>query len=268
MPTLTVGSNSYGTLTEADTYLDGSSRAASTWLGVAPDDKRRALISAFRQIEAQRLTGTATGVEIVATVAVAAGGTGYAKNDVLTVSGGTAGEAAQVQVTAVASGVVTSVSLLHAGTYTDSDTPSSPASTTGGSGSGCTLTLTFTDQTAHFPATGLVDCYGTALADDTYPTALKHGQFELAYEISQNTALELASGTGSNIKAVGAGSARVEYFRPTGDAQRWPVPAQELLRCFLAGGSGATTIGGVRGGADGVSVFGEWPTGYDLTGGY
>lgn len=75
---------------------------------------------------------------------VAAGGTGYAVNDILTVSGGTVntdGEAAQFIVTSVSSGVVTAVTLETAGLYDAA--PSNQAATTGGGGTGCTLTVTY-----------------------------------------------------------------------------------------------------------------------------
>lgn len=71
---------------------------------------------------------------------VGAGGTGYAVNDVLTLSGGT-GTAPTFTVTAVSSGVVTAVSLTTAGALTA--VPSNPAATTGGGGTGCTLTVTY-----------------------------------------------------------------------------------------------------------------------------
>ncbi len=72
---------------------------------------------------------------------VAAGGTGYAVGDVLTVSGGTAVVAAQFKVTAISGGAVTTVILWSRGNYTVP--PSNPAATTGGAGTGCTLNVTF-----------------------------------------------------------------------------------------------------------------------------
>lgn len=73
--------------------------------------------------------------------AVSAGGSSYVVGDKLTVSGGTFGTAATFEVTAVSGGVVTTVELLAGGDYTA--TPSNPASTTGGTGTGCTLTVTY-----------------------------------------------------------------------------------------------------------------------------
>lgn len=73
------------------------------------------------------------------TAEIAAGGSSYSVSDVLTVSGGT-GTAATFEVTAVSSGAVTAVKPVNIGAYTE--LPTNPASTTGGSGTGCTLTLT------------------------------------------------------------------------------------------------------------------------------
>lgn len=263
---LTVGKNSFGLLTEADEYLSGSRRAAAAWIGVAPDDKRRSLISAFRQISTAHFQGSRTGVEIVDTIAIAVGGTGYAKGDTLTVDGGTFGEAALVEVLATSAGAVTALALLHAGTYTEP--PSSPAATIGGSGSGCTLTLTFMAQSALLPRSGLTDCDGGEIGSLLYPTAVKHAQFELAFEINADPDLELSSGSGSNIKAAGAGSARVEYFRAQEDERRFPVPVQELLACFLAGDTAAALGAGFRSGEGGRSMFENWPCEFGLTEGY
>lgn len=73
-------------------------------------------------------------------VAVAGGGAGYAIGDILTIAGGTATVAAQVEVTSVAAGVIDGVRVFNSGAY--SANPASPNAATGGSGSGASLTLT------------------------------------------------------------------------------------------------------------------------------
>jgi len=73
--------------------------------------------------------------------AAAGGGTMYAVNDVLTVSGGKFTAAAKFKVTEVADGVVTKVALDTAGKY--GIIPANPAATAGGAGTGCTLTITY-----------------------------------------------------------------------------------------------------------------------------
>lgn len=237
---LTVGVNSYSTVAEADTYLDDSSRGED-WLGVSGEEKTRALISAFRQLEKQRYAGDPTGVTVATTIAVSAAGTGYAVDDILTISGGTFGEAAQIQVKTVGGGgEVQTLVILDGGTY--SVEPSNPASTTGGGGTGCTLTLTFTAQTALFPRTGLTDCDAQAVATNIIPGEMTFAQIELAFNISVDSEVETSSGTGSNVKSAKAGSAEVEFFRGgVGDdgrtASRFPTEVHEYIRCFL-GGSG------------------------------
>ena len=84
--------------------------------------------------------GEVTNQEVTA-AAVAAAGSSYAVNDILTVAGGT-GTAATMKVTAVdGSGAVTGIKVRTSGDY--SATPSNPVSVTGGGGTGATLTLTF-----------------------------------------------------------------------------------------------------------------------------
>ena len=77
----------------------------------------------------------------VATAVVSAGGTGYVVGDVLTASGGTFLNAAKFRVTTESGGVVTGLVIQEGGSY--SSNPSSPVSTTGGTGTGCTVTVTF-----------------------------------------------------------------------------------------------------------------------------
>lgn len=74
-------------------------------------------------------------------VAVAAGGSGYAAADLLTVQGGDGSTAAQIEVVTVdGSGAVTSAVVYESGTYNTA--PTSPATVSGGSGTGATFTLT------------------------------------------------------------------------------------------------------------------------------
>ncbi len=169
MVTLTVGTNSYSTRAEADTYLDASARASS-WKANSPSNRDRFLISAFREIEKQRYLGVRTG-----------------------------GDA----------------------------------------------------QSTQFPRDGIENCDGIGRSGDTpAPIEVQEAQIELAFEISQDPELEGKASTGSNVKSVGAGSAKVSFFQPGRDASgrqgtRFPTIVQELLRCFLSGGalSGAESSG-------------------------
>lgn len=77
--------------------------------------------------------------------AVVAGGTGYTVGDDLTLVGGT-GTAAVFNADTVSGGVVTAVSVIAGSVGAYSVEPSNPASTTGGTGTGCTLTVTYIDS--------------------------------------------------------------------------------------------------------------------------
>ncbi len=76
---------------------------------------------------------------VLSVSAVNTGGTGYTVNDVLTLSGGSATIAATLKVNTVASGVVTSVSVLSFGDYQTA--PPDPVSVTGGTGTGATFRI-------------------------------------------------------------------------------------------------------------------------------
>jgi hypothetical protein len=82
----------------------------------------------------------------VLTVALNAGGTGYAVNDVLTLVGGTFDQAATFRVSSVSGGVVTGIVRKQGGTYTVKPGTTGIATTVvPAGGSGCTLNLTYSD---------------------------------------------------------------------------------------------------------------------------
>lgn len=83
-----------------------------------------------------------TGSSATFNLALYAGGSGYAVNDVLTASGGTATTAATYKVTQVdGSGVIKAVTLVGGGSYTS--LPTNPVTMTGGTGTGASLNLYF-----------------------------------------------------------------------------------------------------------------------------
>jgi hypothetical protein len=85
--------------------------------------------------------------------AVAAGGSSYVVDDVLTLSGGTFGSAATFTVTEVTGGSVDAVEMTTPGDYTV--VPADPVTTTGGSGTGCTLNVLW-DTEGQFDAGDLI----------------------------------------------------------------------------------------------------------------
>jgi len=123
--------------------------------------------------------GGAINQTIVTAAALGSAGTGYKKNDTLTVVGGTFVFAATIKVTTVnGTGGITAVTLANAGAYRGT-LPSNPVSVTGGSGSGAKFTLTFTP-----PPTGVTFIL-------TGPTAATVGTVSI-----QNTTLSFTAISG------------------------------------------------------------------------
>jgi hypothetical protein len=127
--------------------------------------------------------------QYVGTVAVHAGGTGYAVNDVLTVAGGT-GTAATLKVLTVSSGVITSVQVLTPGSYTVNPSTSANA-VTGGTGTTATMDLTMATVTTQQSA---VYVEGDFLTIGALGTTAQWTSF-----LTPNTAsILLKSGTNAN----------------------------------------------------------------------
>lgn len=241
---LTVGKNTYVSGDEADTYLNDAVRTEA-WLTVSGDDKRRALISAFRLLEKQKWRGAKTDVNVLDTAALNGAGTSYAAGDILTVIGGTFGEAAQIRVLTVTGGAIATFVVHRCGTYTVNPTPLTANAVTGGTGSAATFDITVRDQTALQPRTGLKDCDSADIASNLVAVGIEQAQTELAYELSQDTSLEASGGTDNNLRRVKADTAEVEFFRTSGTVSvdgsgnlstRFPPVVWELIRCFMSGG--------------------------------
>jgi hypothetical protein len=141
--------------------------------------------------------GGAINQTIVTAAALSTAGTGYKKNDTLTIVGGTFVFAATIKVTTVnGTGGITAITLATAGAYRGT-LPTNPVSVTGGSGTGAKFALTFTP-----PPTGLTFIL-------TGPTAATVGSVSI-----QNTTLSFTAITGGatdnlifwqNKKATGTG---------------------------------------------------------------
>jgi hypothetical protein len=110
-----------------DTALPNGGRGA----GIFPAVFRKPLLSGVEPQEAEAVS-----------VAVVAGGTGYAVGNTLTVVGGLGQLDTELTVTTIGgSGAITGVSISNAGQYTE--IPTNPVSVTGGAGSAATFNLTF-----------------------------------------------------------------------------------------------------------------------------
>ena len=129
----------------------------------------------FNQLTlADTALGLGSGISTLSAPQIVSGGTGYQRNDIVTVVGGT-GMPAKLQVTNTGpNGVVTGVSAALAnGCY--SSPPSGTLSTTGGQGTGLTVTATFTSNTIPNNAIGVLIEVETQAArwrdDGVAPTA-------------------------------------------------------------------------------------------------
>jgi len=89
------------------------------------------------------IVAAVTGDSLQSVDSIAAGGSGYAEGDFITLTGGTSSIDAEVEVTAVSGGAVTAVRITNAGVY--SSAPGDPVAQGGttGSGTGATFNCTF-----------------------------------------------------------------------------------------------------------------------------
>ena len=109
-------------------------------------------------------------------------------------------------------------------------------------------------QDLHFPATGIIDCSGTALSAAESLDVMQEAQYEYALALlSDPTLIDNRDATGSNIKKLEASTAKITYFKsPTGT--RFPLPVTDLIKCFFAG-SGSSTQGSFVSGDTDSSCF-------------
>lgn len=135
-------------------------------------------------------------------------------------------------------------------------------------------TLTVASQTEAWPRDSAT-CDGVAVTDGTIPDNVVYGQFELALALLEDEAVQDNTGSGSNLKRAKAGSAEVEFFRPTQGAagQDFPLPvvAWELVKCYTDGSTalGTPWVDGTDATAlDERSAFDSCTDSYGRTDGY
>ncbi len=120
-------------------------------------------------------------------------------------------------------------------------------------------------QALAFPRSGVTDCDGNAITPADTLVMAKEAQFEYAILVIATPALlSQRDATGSNTKRLKAGSAEIEYFRPT-IGGRLPTTVQDILKCMLAGSTGNGISGSASSGTGDSSSFNA---NYDLNKGY
>jgi len=107
-------------------------------------------------------------------------------------------------------------------------------------------------QDLHFPAEGVTDCSGNALLASETLDIMQEAQYEYSLALlSKPALLNTRDATGSNLKKVEAGSAKVTYFK-SASGTRFTLPVMDLVKCFFAG-SGTGSNGIVSGNCDSSS---------------
>ena len=111
-------------------------------------------------------------------------------------------------------------------------------------------------QENQWPRTGAT-CNGEAVTETDVPLELQNATILKAGSITLDDSNANAGTSGSNVKSVEAGSAKVEFFRPTipGLAVQDETVFQ-LVSCLLAGAGDGVGFGCATG-TDGTSIFGD-----------
>jgi hypothetical protein len=104
------------------------------------------------------------------------------------------------------------------------------------------------DVVLQWPRSGV-----SGVADNEVPDAIVKGSYELAAAILSDTSILNAAVSGSNVRAVKAGSVEVEFFTNTlGISGRLPAQVQDLVGQYLQG-AGAGASSSISYGTDGTS---------------
>lgn len=114
--------------------------------------------------------------------------------------------------------------------------------------------------TLEFPRDDLEDVDGDAVGNAAQLAIVERACFEMAAVLAGNANAAGDADQGSNVKALGAGKTRIEFFGPTetsdGTASVLPVAIDRLLGLWLRGSGGMpATIGPTSTGTGGESSF-------------
>ncbi len=116
-----------------------------------------------------------------------------------------------------------------------------------------------TATTLSFPRTGLTDVSGAPLDATNVPREVVSAAFEMAAILASDPEAASAVDNGSNVQSLGAGPARISFFRPTseqdGNATALPTVIDRLLGRWRAAASAAAAFAGFAGGVNPVSNF-------------
>ena len=115
---------------------------------------------------------------------------------------------------------------------------------------------TSASQPLAWPRTGVTRLDGTAVDSTVYPLEIVYACYELAYLILTNPAIvsDRSTTRAGNVASVGAGSAKVSFFRPQAGAAV-PPSVWAYISQFMAGRLNSSIGVGAATGTDGVSSF-------------
>lgn len=111
-----------------------------------------------------------------------------------------------------------------------------------------------TPQPLEFPRTGLTDKDGNAVGSVLVPLLVEEANYEMALTILADTTASDNATSGSNIKAVRAGTAEVKFFRAE-DGTKLPTTIHEMIGLWLDGNLTSASTGNLVTGDDGCSTF-------------
>jgi len=91
---------------------------------------------------------------------------------------------------------------------------------------------------------GLITCDGVPVPTNEIAPGVVEAAYELANYLLSDASLPGQRDNGSNVRTAAAGSARVEFFRPTSGpgtgAGLYPREVLELMRCYITSGTAAS----------------------------
>jgi hypothetical protein len=123
-------------------------------------------------------------------------------------------------------------------------------------------------QVDAFPRTGLTYPDGTAVPDTDIPQDVINATCSLAGTLALTPAASAPGSSGNNKKRLKAGSAEIEYFRPTSGVPLQDEAAWAMLLYWFANQATSASTGNAAFGTCERSSFSCPDMGYKLTDGY
>ena len=202
---------------DSDALWAVATATALTAAGTLTEFDMRAIVNGMTP--AIDLTVSAAALGFNSITAVAAGGTGYSANDILTLVGGTSSRVGKVKVLTVSTGAVATAEVVDPGDYTVA--PANPVAVTGGGGTGATFTMPALAATAY---QNLISALVTALNATAIDAA--------AMTLATSGPLLTVAGTADNI---GDKTITVQY-------RRRGIAIPSLLSTVTHGGSAGAAL--------------------------